>query len=75
MAAPEYLCFEIDLQCQAVAVIVSDTTLRASFAAVDAEPDLHCLYEQHRNALHDAARRRASNSPWRPVVLRATDLA
>ncbi len=74
MCAAEYLCFEIDVQREPVSVIVSETTLRASFASVPDGQDLHSLYERHREALHDAARRRACSSPWRPVVLRATDL-
>ncbi len=74
MSAPEYLCFEIDVPGQPVSVIVSDTTLRASFASAQDGQDLRSLYERHREALHAAALRRARSSPWRPVVLRATDL-
>ena len=71
----EYLCFEVELNAQPVAVIVSDTTLRASFALDGAPNDLNHLYTSHRSAIHDAAARRASSSPHRHVVLRAGDLA
>lgn len=71
----EYLCFEVELNAQPVAVIVSDDVLRASFALDDAPNDLNHLYTRHRGDIHDAAARFASRSPTRPVVLSADDLA
>lgn len=70
----EYLRFEIELDAQRVAVIVSDNTLRAGFGSNGVPNDLNHLYTHHRSAIHAAATRRASSSPQRPVVLRAGDL-
>jgi len=74
MTTPAALSFELTLDREPVTVIVSDTTLQASFAhPAGAVTGMQQIYGLHRAAIHAAAMRRASASRSRTVVLRAAD--
>ena len=70
----EYLCFEVEVDQERTAVVVSDVTLRACFDLAAVTNDLNHLYTRYREPIHQAAMRRARSSPDRPVVLRTDDL-